>query len=554
MGQIVLLPTNLEELIPENHLVRVVNAFVERMELGALLEKYKGGGTSSYHPKLMLKVIVYAYSQQIYSSRRMAKALRESVPFMWLSGLSQPDFRTVNRFRGEILKGIIEEVFLALLKLLIGEGYVKLEDYFVDGTKIEANANRYTAVWAKNTARYEKQLAEKVSKLMETVEQLNQAENEQYGDKDLAEMGENGPVNEQKLVEQVTQLNEQLRNQAKVEQAEPAPPETRTETPAGSGLEKQIEGHLAAVQQAVEAHPAEKRLAKVARTLREDCLPRARKYAQQRQRLAGRNSYSKTDQDATFFRMKEDHRRGSQPKPAYNLHLCTEKQFVVNFSVHQQAADTTCLIPHLEQLKSRLGRLPGKVNSDAGYGSEENYAYLEQEQVGNYLKYASFDREQKKRFTPNPFHVDSLPYDAERDVFTCPAGKPMDYLRTEHRHSDNGFPIELRVYSGADCSACPLKEKCTRAAGNRLIRVSFRLRQFRKQARDNLLSAEGQRLRKQRGMDVEPVFGHVKEDRGFRRFLLRGLRKVTVECGLLCLAHDLLKVWSCENEKNLARI
>lgn len=556
MGQIVLLPTNLDELIPTNHLVRVVNAFIERMDLGPLLAKYKGGGTSSYHPKMMLKVMIYAYTQRIYSSRRIAKALRESIPFLWLSGMNQPDFRTINRFRGEILKGIIEEVFLALLKLLIAEGYVKLEDYFVDGTKIEANANRYTAVWAKNTQRYEKQLAEKVKHLMEEIEQLNQAENEQYGDQDLAEQGEDGPVDEQKLVEQVEQLNEQLRQLPKAELPEPEPAEVSLDEPAqaqeAEDLVSQIQTQLAEVQSAVAAHPEDKRLGKVARILQEDCLLRARKYAQQRRTLAGRNSYSKTDEDATFFHMKEDHRPGSQPKPAYNLHLGTEKQFIVNFSVHQQAGDTTCLIPHLEQLKGWLKRLPERVDSDAAYGSEENYVYLAQEQVGNYLKYANFDREQKKRYQPNPYHVDSLPYDAEQDIFICPSGNPMSYVRTEHSHTDHGFPIEHRIYAGENCLACPLKEKCTRAKGPRLIRVSFRLRQFRQQARDNLRSEEGQRLRKQRGIDVEPVFGHVKEDRGFRRFLLRGVKKVTIECGLICLAHDFSKVWSAENEDNLA--
>jgi transposase len=163
MGQLILLPTNLDELIPPNHLVRVVNAFVEQMDLAPLLARYKGGGTSSYHPKMMLKVFIYAYTQKIFSSRRIAKALRESIPLMWLSGNNRPDFRTINRFRGELLKGIIEEVFLAVLSLLIDGGYVKLEDYFVDGTKVEANANRYSYVWAKSTQRYQKQLAEKVA-------------------------------------------------------------------------------------------------------------------------------------------------------------------------------------------------------------------------------------------------------------------------------------------------------------------------------------------------------------------------------------------------------
>lgn len=547
---------NIDELIPVNHLVRVVNKYIEQMDLTRLLARYKGGGTSSYHPKMMLKVFVYAYTQRIYSSRRIAKALRESIPFLWLSGMNQPDFRTINRFRGVLLKGMIEEVFFGVLKLLIGEGYVKLEDYFVDGTKVEANANRNTAVWAKNTQRYEKQLAEKVSQLMRQIEQIEREENERYGDQDLEEMGEKGPVDPQKLTESVEALNQQLQRpgeEAETEEGEPEPGETPPAKPQEQPqLSAQIKTHLAALQQAVVTHPENKPLAKAARRLAEDYLPRARKYEEQRCKLGERNSYSKMDKDATFMRMKEDHRPGSQPKPAYNIQNGTENQFVVNFSVHQQVGDTTCLIPHLDQLKRGLGRLPKKVDSDAGYGSEENYTYLERQQVDNYLKYNTFDREQKKRYRPNPYHADSMPYDPQQDVFTCPAAKPMRYLHTEHSHTAHGFPLELRVYSGEDCPNCPLKEQCTRAANNRHLRVSFRLRKYRQQARENLLTEEGQRLRKQRGVDVEPVFGRIKGNWGFRRFLLRGLQKVTIEWGLLCLAHNLAKVCSCQNEGKLA--
>src|SRR3972149_7905510 len=170
------LPTDLEELVPAGHLVRVVNSAMERMELSPLLRRYKGGGTSSYHPKMMLKVLVYAYSQRTYSSRQIAKALRENVHFMWLSGQSRPDFRTINRFRSTVMRGVMEEVFGAVVELLIEEGYIKLEHYFVDGTKIEANANRYRAVWAKNTQRYKAQLQEKIRGLLDEIARVNDAE------------------------------------------------------------------------------------------------------------------------------------------------------------------------------------------------------------------------------------------------------------------------------------------------------------------------------------------------------------------------------------------
>jgi transposase len=548
MGQLILLPTNLEELIAPNHLVRVVNTFVEQMDLVPLLAKYKGGGTSSYHPKMMLKVFIYAYTQQIFSSRRIAKALRETIPFMWLSGNNRPDFRTINRFRGELLKGIIEEVFLAVLSLLIEGGYVNLEDYFVDGTKVEANANRYTYVWAKSTQRYQKQLAKKVATLFEEIERVNAEENARYGDRDLEEVGEDGPIDPHKLEQRVAELNTHLQVEAQ------APLPAEPEPPAEAELRRSeiLESKLQEVQQALVENPDNKPLKKAAKLLEKDYLPRMRKYEDQERKLAGRNSYSRTDPEATFMRLKDDPLGHGQLKAAYNVQLGTENQFVVGFSLHQEAGDANCLVPHLEGVKRGLGRLPQKANGDAAYGSEENYAYLEREQVGNYLKFGGFDREQKKRYQPDPFKAENMPYDPERDQFTCLHGKRLRYRWTEHRITKNGYATERRVYECESCQDCPLREKCTRAAGNRQVRVSFQLWTHRQQARENLLSAAGQRLRSQRGVDVESVFGRVKEDWGFRRFLLRGLAKVTVEWGLLSMAHNLAKVWSVENEPRLA--
>lgn len=546
MGQMTLLPSNLDEWIAPNHLVRVVNTFVEQMDIQPLLAKYKGGGTSSYHPKMMLKVFIYAYTQKVFSSRRIAKALRESIPFMWLSGNNRPDFRTINRFRGELLKGIIEEVFLAVLFLLIEEGYVKLEDYFLDGTKMEANANRYTFVWAKNTQRYQKQLAEKVAALFEEIERLNAEENARYGDRDLEEVGEDGPIDPQKLEQRVAELNEHLQAEAPSQLEEEPPVETEPR------LSEILESKLEQVQQTLQANPANKRLAKAARLLEKDYLPRARKYEDQEQKLSGRNSFSRTDPDATFMRMKDDPLRQGQLKPAYNIQNGTENQFVVGFSVHQEAGDPNCLIPHLERVKRGLGRLPKKVNGDAAYGSEENYAYLEQEKVANYLKYKTFNQEQRKRYHPDPFRAENMPYDPQQDAFTCPNGKRLTYRWTINTRTRNGYRTQRRVYEGEDCQSCPLKPHCTLASGNRRLKVSFRLWQYREQARQNLLSAEGQRLRSQRGIDVEPVFGRIKEDWGFRRFLLRGLEKVSIEWGLLCMAHNLAKVWSAADEPKMA--
>jgi transposase len=500
MGQLQL-PTDLEELIPPHHLVRVVDAAIERMDLSPLLERYKGGGTSSYHPKMMLKVLVYAYTQRFYSCRQIAKALRENVHFMWLSANNKPDFRTINRFRSTVMRGIIEDVFASLLELLIEEGYVRLEHYFVDGTKIEANANRYSWVWAKSTRNYKGKLQEKVKQLLEEIERVNEEEEQEYGDRDLEELGEEGPIDAEKLEKKIQELNERLKED-----------------------------------------PDDKKLAKAIKTLKTDYLPRQQKYEEQESKFKGRSSYSKTDEDATFMRMKEDHMKNGQLKPGYNVQMGTENQFVVGFSLHQRPGDPTCLVPHLEGVKEQVGRLPDNVIADAGYGSEENYAYLEQQGVETYIKYKSFHLEQKKRRKKNRFLASQFPYDAESDTFRCPADRRLLYRRTRKYTTANGYVTTRRLYECESCEECVLKPDCTRSKGNRWIKVSFPLEQMKSTASSNLLSERGKALRSRRPIEVESVFGRLKHNWGFRRFRLRGLEKVKIEWGLLCIAHNITKL------------
>ena len=317
MNQPHLMPPSLDELINEHHLVRVVNQVIDKLDLKTVVGRYRGGGTSSYHPQMLLKVLVYAYTQKIYSSRRIARALRENIHFTWLSGGNQPDFRTINDFRGSRMKGVIEAVFGEVLDHLVETGHVKLEHYFVDGTKIEADANKYKVVWAKRTKRYQERVREQIADLLKQIKQVNADEQATYGDADLEERGEAGQadLNAEQLQQRINDFNQQLRDsQASASELEP------------------------------ERSAARKALKK----LEQDCVPRLEKYEQQTETLAGRSSYSKTDPDASCMRMKED--RGAEkpwPKPAYNVQLGTEGQFIVGFSAHGRAGDTACLIPHL---------------------------------------------------------------------------------------------------------------------------------------------------------------------------------------------------------------
>ncbi len=348
---------------------------------------------------------------------------------------------------------------------------------------------------------------------MKQIEQANEEEQAEYGDEDLEERGGNGTgeVESERLKQRIEELNRRLRerNQPKKE--------TQTARQALKKLEK-------------------------------DCLPRLVRYEQQSEILAERNSYSKTDPDASCMRMKED--RGAKkpwPKPAYNVQAGTEGQYIVGFSVHDRAGDTNCLIPHLEGVRKGLKRLPDKIVSDAGYGSEENYAYLEQHEAGNYLKYNTFYQDTHLYRNPEilrkrQFRAENFGYDPEADQFICPDNKRLHYRQTSLSKTEYDYEIERRTYECLECEDCPLKPECSQAKGNRKIQISLRLLKYRRQARENLTSEEGKRLRSARSTEVETVFGHLKHNLGFRRFHLRGLEKVNTEMGILCIAHNMQKM------------
>ncbi|KZM56161.1 hypothetical protein A3Q35_19465, partial [Aeribacillus pallidus] len=157
---------DIESLIPEHHVARVVDEMVEAIPDKQLFSHYKGGGRSSYHPKMMLKIILYAYSQKVYSCRGIEKLVKENIPAMWFSAMQQPDFRTINEFRGERMKAFMDELFEVMILKLIKEHYITMENYFLDGTKIEANANKYSFVWKKSTLKFEEKLKEKIQETL----------------------------------------------------------------------------------------------------------------------------------------------------------------------------------------------------------------------------------------------------------------------------------------------------------------------------------------------------------------------------------------------------
>lgn len=231
----------------------------------------------------------------------IARKCRENINAMWLAGFQKPDFRTINKFRSKKLKGSIEEIFISTAKLLNKKGYVSLEKYFMDGTKIESAANKYTFVWKRAVEKNEKKLDEKLKVFLHDVEEITHKENEAYGDRDFAELGDDDPVTSEDIKAAADKINRRL---AEI-------------------------NHL----DDEESKEVKKKLKKAKRLVEKDYLPRKEKYEKANATFDGRNSYSKTDEDAAFMRMKEDAMLNGQLKPGYNIQVGTKNNFVTGYDV-----------------------------------------------------------------------------------------------------------------------------------------------------------------------------------------------------------------------------
>jgi len=493
--QFLLLPPQLDELIPSNHLVRVVNTVVETLDLSSIINQYEGGGTSSYHPKMMVKVLLYGYAMKLYTGRKLAKALSQDITFMWLAAYNRPDFRTINLFRSGILKETIEELFQQLLLFLIDHGYIAVENYFTDGTTISADANKHNMVWRKNAVRYKQMAEENCRKLFRQIDALNAGEDLQYGENDLEEMGSQQIDNQsiEKHVEKLDQVITKTKGKRDVRQAE--------------SLKKKVEEQQEKIG----------------------------KYDQQLSISGQRSGYSQTDKEATAMHLKND-----ELVPAYNIVASSENQFITGFSVHQNPNDATCFKEHLEQLPLK----PATITADSIFGTEHNYQLLEGADIENYLKFPTFHQEQTHKHKTNKFLRENFAYQKDSDTYICPNNQTVRYRDTAIvKNKITGNLSEIRTYEAKDCQGCSLASQCKRSEqGNRTLKVNERLDYYKRQARQNLNTDKGLALRKRRGMEIESCFGDIKHNMGFRRFNLRGKRKVKAEIGLVSMAHNLRKI------------
>ena len=500
-NQTVLFPERIDKDISPDDPVRLLSAVIDSLDISGIRRLYKACGRSPYHPKMLLKVVLYGYMNNIYSCRKIESSLKRDIHFIWLAGYEQPDFVTINRFRNRV-KDEINKVFTQLVLLLNAKGLVTLDVEYIDGTKIESKANKYTFVWRKTVERNRARLLEKIKALLSQVDDAIA--------QDKAASDEAVSFTPEVLTEICAELRDTLSK-------EPAPTDK--------------EGKASARQRRKQVRELEEMAGKLA------------EYDGRLKTMGGRNSCSKTDPDATFMRMKEDAMNNGQTKPGYNLQIGTENQFITDFGLFPNPGDTLTMRSFLDSFSSRYSRVPGEVCADSGYGSEENYAFMEANDMEAYVKYNYFHKEQKRDFRNDIFRLENLYYNAEKDYFVCPMGQHMERVGTKHERTEGGYVAVSAVYRAQRCDGCPLRWGChKRRQGEREMTANHLLLEYRRKARERLTSEKGLEHRSKRPIEPEAVFGQMKYDMNYKRFRHFGKDKVTMDFAFFAIAFNIKKM------------
>lgn len=503
--QTLLFPQRIDRDIPKDDPVRILKSVIESLDLSGFKKLYHERGRSPYHPKMMLMVILYSYMNNVYSCRKIEKLLYRDIYYIWLSGYQKPDFATINRFRNRV-KNEIGHIFTLLVLILVEKGFVTLEVEYLDGTKIESKANKYTFVWRKIMERNREKLLEKIRVLLQQInEQMAQ---DKAADVDTLEL------TPQTLCEISKEFKEALGSAPEAK--------TKEEKAAQRGKNKMF-----------------KELERHGEKLAE--------YNSRLEQMEGRNSISKTDPSATFMRMKEDAMCNGQTKPGYNLQISSENQFITDFALFPNPTDTLTFIPFLGSFPGRYGRFPKRVVADSGYGSEENYRFMDEAGIEGFVKYNRFHLEHRPRYKPDTFHTDSLYYNEEGDYYICPMGQRMSRTGTLQTRTEGGYISQSACYRAIRCKGCPLRCLCYKAkakANQRTIRVNHRLNAYKRKACELLTSEEGIKERGRRCIEPEAVFGQMKSTMAYRRFRHMGKDKVVMDFTFFAIAFNIKKLCS----------
>ena len=499
------LPLNIETMIPEDDSVRLLSQFVEAMDLTDLYSTYER--INSLSPRTLLKIVLYSYMNGDYSSRSMELNCKRDINFMFLlEGMSAPDHATFARFRSIHFAPCAKRILAEMSHTLFDFGEISGETIFIDGTKIEACANKYTFVWKKAVTKNQAKLLQKIANFIAECELLYDIKIV-YGDT--------------VKMKHIKRLRKKLYALKQKENVVFVHGIGKRKTP----LQKSIE------------------------TL-EDYLSRFKKYNQQIHICGERNSYSKTDHDATFMRMKEDAMGNGQLKPAYNLQHGVDSEYITWLTIGAQPTDATTLIPFLKDAEEHLNFKYKNIVADAGYESEENYLFLEDNGQISYIKPANYEISKTRKYKKDIGKIENMKYDIETDSYICKNDKKLTVSYIKHSKSKTGYKSEKTIYKCENCTGCPYKTDCIKGNNcktpmeerTKTLHVAKKFLKYRQEDFERICSDDGIIFRVNRSIQVEGSFGELKQDMQFRRYLSKGTANVLTESILLAMAKNINKL------------
>ena len=458
-------------------------------------------GRPGYNRVNMLKTVLFGFMDTGYASlRELEDRCRTNIRYMYLMDYDTPSYRSFSYFINEEIKGSAQDIFRDIMSFIGEKDGVDFQHLYIDGSKFEANANKYTWVWKKATEKSRYRLFAKVTGL-------------------LAEMNETLAYTGLKI-------------------------ETNTEyTPDGLEAILSRYAFFCHVDEKEFVHGRGHRKSREQRyyeKLRE-YIGRLREYVV-KLRICGsdRNSYSKTDHGATFMRMKKDSMRNDQLLPAYNIQIGVADEYIAVVDVMQHRSDMDCFVPLMEKFHGMYGFYPRYPVADAGYGSFNNYLFCQEHGMEKYMKFPMYRKETKdKGYHDDPFRAVNFRRDKEGNM-VCPNGKAFHFAYRK-AVKGNRYGRQEEYYKCEDCSGCPYAEKCKKTDKNRTVRINEELSSMHKEVLDNLESIQGALLRMNRSIQAEGTFGIMKYDRWYKRIVRRGIKSVRLELILVSIGHNLYK-------------
>lgn len=463
----------------------------------------------------LLKVILFAFMEYgICSLRKIGKLCRNDIRFMYLlDGMKAPSFATFGNFIRKELTASIEQIFKDINAYIFATEQVDLQHTYIDGTKLEANANRYSWVWKKSCIKNRRKLFEKLTALIDAM-----------NTEVLGYLGVKFEKREEYAIEYVEELLEKYSLVTNLD---------TSRFVSGRGHRKTL--HQKQYQEM------------------EGYLERLKTYARHIE-ICGesRNSYAKTDHDATFMRLKRDYMGNDQLLPAYNVQAAICDEYIAVVDVKPYASDQDCFVPLMEKFKELYGHYPKYPVADAGYGSYNNHLYCEEHGMEKYMKFTMFEKETKnEKYRSNPYRAVNFKRD-EKGNMICPNGRKFIF-KCSRAVKGNRYGRSEELYECESCEGCPYKAECCRSAkGNRTVRINRELTSFHGEVISNLESIHGALLCMNRSIQSEGTFGIIKWNRSYKRFFRRGKENVILEFTLISCGYNLYKYHNKKNRQLLA--